>query len=64
MNGADKETLMEIMNRLVAKTRLGDPLCVNALLAKGLWDLMQDIGQGGEKKLTSDSSCGPSEIKW
>jgi len=63
MNDVDKETLTEIMNHLVAKTRLGDPLRANALLAKGLWDLMQYIGQGGEEKLTSDSSCGPSEIE-
>jgi hypothetical protein len=34
--------------------RPGDPLCANTLLAKGLWDLMQHIGQGGEEKLTSD----------
>ena len=63
MNDADKETLTEIMNRLVAKMQLGDPLHVNALLAKGLWGLMQYIGQGGEEKLTSDPSCGPSEIE-
>jgi hypothetical protein len=63
MNDADKETLAEILNRPVAKTRLGDPLRANALLAKVLWGLMQYTGQGGEEKLTSDSSCGPSEIE-
>jgi hypothetical protein len=36
MNDGDKETLTETMNRLVAKTQLGDPLRANALLVKGL----------------------------